>query len=220
VWDAFANRYWPALYLVDARGRIRHHHFGEGDEGRSERILQQLLTEAGASGIGAEPTVVEPRGVEAAADWDDMRSSETYLGYERTENFASSDHAAWDARHVYAAPEGLRLNDWGLSGDWTLRRQAAVLNRAGGRIVYRFHARDLHLVVGPIDRRRSVRFRVCLDGRRPGTAHGVHIDERGDGVVTGPRLYQLIRQPGAVTARTFDITFLGPGVRAYAVTFG
>jgi thiol-disulfide isomerase/thioredoxin len=220
IWDAFGNRYWPAIYLIDAMGRIRHHRFGEGDEARSERILQRLLTEAGARGVGTEGTVVDPRGVEAAADWADVKSWETYLGYERAQNCASLDDAAWDTRRVYTAPERLRLNHWGLSGDWTLRRQAAVLNRAGGRIVYRFHARDLHLVMGPIDRGSSVRFRVCLDGGAPGTAHGVDVDERGDGAVTAPRLYQLIRQPDVVADRNFDITFLDPGIRAYAVTFG
>jgi Thioredoxin like C-terminal domain len=193
---------------------------GEGDEARSERVVQRLLTESGARDVGAEPTAVEACGVEAPAGWNDMNSGETYLGYERTQNFVSFDVSALDTRHVYGAPERLRLNDWGLSGDWTLRRQAAVLNRAGGRIVYRFHARDLHLVMGPVDRRGSVRFSVRLDGRPPGTAHGVDVDKRGAGAVTGPRLYQLIRQPDAVAERTVDITFLDPGVRAYAVTFG
>jgi thiol-disulfide isomerase/thioredoxin len=220
IWDAFGNRYWPAIYLIDAMGRIRHHRFGEGDEARSERILQRLLTESGARGVGTERTVVDPRGVETAADWADMKSWETYLGYEHTQNFASFEDGARDTRRVYAAPERLRLNDWGLSGDWTLRRQAAVLNRAGGRIVYRFHARDVHLVMGPIDRGSSVRFRVCLDGCPPGTAHGGDIDKRGDGAVTTPRLYQLIRQPDVVGERDFEITFLDPGIRAYAITFG
>jgi thiol-disulfide isomerase/thioredoxin len=221
IWEAFGNRFWPALHLIDAEGRIRHHRFGEGDEERSERVLQRLLTEAGAPRVGTELTAVDPRGVEVPADWDDVRSGETYLGYERTENFVSfDDEAIWDTRHVYGVPERLRLNDWGLSGDWTLRRQAAILNRAGGRIVYRFHARDLHLVMGAVRRGSSVWFRVGLDGRPPGDAHGVDADERGDGRVTVPRLYQLVRQPSLIAERTFEITFLDPGVRAYAVTFG
>ena len=220
VWDGFGNRYWPALYLMGADGRIKHHRFGEGDEERSESVLQRLLAEAGAQGVGTAPTAVAPRGVEAPADWKNVKSWETYLGYERGENFVSSDRAIWDSRHVYAAPNRLRLNQWGLSGDWTLRGQAAVLNRAGGRIVYRFHARDLHLVMGPIERGGSVRFRVCLDGRPAGKAHGIDVDGGGHGTATAPRLYQLIRQPGPVGERTFDITFLDPGVRAYAVTFG
>ena len=220
IWDAFGNRFWPALYLIDAHGRIRYNYFGEGDEARSERVVQRLLTEAGGRDVGTEPTAVDPVGVEAPAAWDDAKSWETYLGYERSQNFVSFDDPAWDTRHVYGVPERLRLNDWGLSGDWTLRRQAAVLNRAGGHIAYRFHARDLHLVMGPVDRRRPVRFRVGLDGRPPGTAHGVDVDRRGVGAVTAPRLYQVIRQPGAVAERTFNITFLHPGIRAYAVTFG
>ena len=163
---------------------------------------------------------MDPRGVEVAADWDDLRSGETYLGYGRTDNFVSVDDPRRDARHVYPVPERLRLNHWGLSGDWTLRRQAAVLNRAGGRILFRFHARDLHLVMGPIERGRSVRSRVGLDGRPPGDAHGIDVDAHGAGRLIAPRLYQLVRQPGPIVDRTFEITFLDRGVRAYAVTFG
>jgi thiol-disulfide isomerase/thioredoxin len=220
VWEAFGNRFWPALYLLDAQGRIRHQSVGEGGEDRAERVLRQLLAEAGAEGLGTGPTVVEPRGLEAAADWADVGSGETYLGYERAENFASAGEARPDARQVYAVPEQLPLNDWGLSGDWTLRPQAAVLNRAGGRIAVRFHARDLHLVLESIERGASLRFRVGLDGRAPGEAHGIDVDARGAGTLTAPRLYGLVRQPRPIVDRTFEITFLDPGVRAYAVTFG
>jgi len=220
IWQAFGNHYWPALYVVDAQGQIRHHHFGEGDDERSERIVRRLLTEAGATGMGPGTGTVEGRGVEAAADWAQLRSPETYLGYERAENFASSDEARPDVRHVYAAPERLRVNHWALSGDWTVRGQAAVLNEAQARIIFRFHARDLHLVLAPVVRGKSVRFRVSLDGRPPGDAHGIDVDQGGAGSVTAPRLYQLVRQSGAVTERVFEITFLDPGVLAYVFTFG
>jgi thiol-disulfide isomerase/thioredoxin len=220
IWDAFGNHFWPAFYLIDAEGTLRHHHVGEGDEERTEAVLQRLLGEAGADDAGTGPTRVEAYGVEAAADWDDLRSAETYLGYGRTENFVSLDHAVPDGRHLYGVPERVPLNHWGLTGDWTLREQAAVLNRPGGRIVFRFHARDLHLVLAPLERGRGVRFRVRLDRRPPGEGHGVDVDQRGDGLLTMPRLYQLVRQPRPVAERTFEITFLDPGVRAYAVTFG
>jgi thiol-disulfide isomerase/thioredoxin len=220
IWSAFDNHYWPALYFVDAQGQIRHHHFGEGQYEQSEMILQQLLAEAGISGIGHDLVSVDARGVEAAADWDSLRSPENYLGYERTEYFASSDGAVLDTPQVYAVPARLPLNHWALAGDWTLQRQAAVLNQANGRIAYRFHARDLHLVMGPVARGTPVRFRVRLDGQPPGAGHGTDLDDQGDGTVTEPRLYQLVRQPGPVSERTFEITFLDPGVQAYAFTFG
>jgi thiol-disulfide isomerase/thioredoxin len=220
IWDAFNNRYWPALYFVDGHGQIRHHRFGEGDYQQSEMILQQLLIEAGGGGIGQDLVSVAATGVEAAADWDSLWSPENYLGSARTENFASSNGAVLDIPHVYAAPARLALNHWALSGDWTVQRQATVLNQAGGRIVYRFHARDLHLVMGPTAPETPARFRVLLDGQPPGAAHGTDVDDQGDGSVTEPRLYQLVRQPGPVTERTFEITFLDPGVQAYAFTFG
>jgi hypothetical protein len=158
--------------------------------------------------------------VEAAADWDSLRSPENYLGHERTENFASSNGAVLDTRHVYAAPGRLRLNHWALAGDWTVQRQAIVLHQADGRITYRFDARDLHLVMGPAARGTPVRFRVLIDGQPPGAAHGTDVDDQGNGTVTEPRLYQLIRQPGSIIERTFEITFLDPAVQAYAFTFG
>jgi thiol-disulfide isomerase/thioredoxin len=220
IWDAFGNRYCPALYFVDTPGRIRHHRFGEGDYEQSEAIIQQLLTEAGVGRTGHHLVSVDAGGVEAAADWDSLWSPENYLGYGRTENFASSNGAVLDTPHGYAVPTRLALNQWALAGNWTVGRQAIVLNQAEGRIVYRFHARDLHLVMAPTTPGGPIRFRVGLDSQPPGAAHGTDVDEQGNGTLTDPRLYQLIRQPGPVTERTFEITFLDPGVQAYAFTFG
>ena len=220
VWRAFNNQYWPALYFVDAKGRIRHHQFGEGDYEQSERVIQQLLAEAGAGGVGQELVSVEARGIEAAADWDNLKSPENYVGYERTENFASPGGEIPDKSRVYAAPAQLSLNQWALSGDWTVGSQVVALNKAGGRIAYRFHARDLHLVMGPAARGTSVRFRVTVEGQPAGAAHGVDVDERGNGTVTEQRLYQLIRQPKPIADRRFEIEFLDAGAEAFAFTFG
>jgi thiol-disulfide isomerase/thioredoxin len=220
IWTAFDNHYWPALYFVDAQGQIRHHQFGEGDYEEAEMILQQLLAEAGIGGIGQDLVSVDPTGVEAAADWASLRSPENYLGYQRTENFASSNGDVLETPHVYEAPARLRLNHWALSGDWTVQAQAILLNQAEGRIAYRFHARDLHLVMGPAAPGTAVRFHVRIEGQPPGAAHGTDVDDQGNGTVTEPRLYQLVRQPGPVSERTFEITFLDPGVQAYAFTFG
>jgi thiol-disulfide isomerase/thioredoxin len=220
LWRAFDNHYWPALYFVDAQGHIRHHQFGEGDYEQSEMILHQLLTEAGIGDIGQELVSVDAGGVEAAADWDSLRSPENYLGYERTENFASPGGAVLGARRVYAAPARLRLNQWALSGDWTVERQATVLNEANGRIAYRFHARDLHLVMGPAARGTSVRFRVLIDGQPPGAAHGLDVDDQGNGTLSEQRLYQLIRQAQPIADRLFEIEFLDAGVETFAFTFG
>ena len=220
IWRAFKNAYWPALYVVDAQGRIRHHYFGEGAYEQSERIMQHLLGEAGIGGIGHELVAVEARGLEAAADWGSLQSPENYVGYERTKNFASPSGAVVDKPRVYVAPAHLRLNQWALSGDWTMQKQCAVLNQANGRIAYRFHARDLHLVMGPAARGSSVRFRVRLDGEPPGARHGMDIDDQGHGTVRAQRLYQLIRQPKPITDRQFEIEFLDAGVEAFAFTFG
>ncbi len=220
IWRAFKNEYWPALYFVDAQGRIRHHQFGEGAYEQSERIIQQLLAEAGIGSIAHELVAVDARGVEAAADWGSLKSPENYVGYERTKNFASPGGAQLDRRRVYAAPARLRLNDWALSGDWTVEKQATVLNKANGRIAYRFHARDLHLVMGPATRGTSVRFRVLIDGQLPGAAHGIDVDDQGNGTVTEQRLYQLIRQPKPIADRQFEIEFLDSGVEVFAFTFG
>ena len=220
IWSAFDNHYWPALYFVDAQGQIRHHRFGEGDYDRSEQIIQRLLTDAGSGGVGQGLVAVEAGGVEAEADWDSLWSPENYLGFERSENFASANGAVLDTPHRYAAPTQLRLNHWALSGGWTVKRQAIVLNEPDGRIVYRFQARDLHLVMAPPAPGTSVRFQVLLDGQPPAAAHGTDVHDQGDGTLTEPRLYQLIRQPDPVGERTFEVTFLDPGVQAYAFTFG
>ncbi len=220
IWGAFYNHYWPALYFVDAQGHIRHRQFGEGGYERSEMILQQLLAEAGIGGIGHELVSVDARGVEAAADWSSLWSPETYVGYERTENFASPGGVVWDEPHVYAAPARLGLNEWSLSGDWTMGKQAMVLNQANGRIAYRFHARDLHLVMGPAAKGTSVRFRVLIDGQPPEAGHGIDVDEQGNGTANKQRLYQLIRQPQPIADRLFEIEFLDSGVEAFAFTFG
>jgi thiol-disulfide isomerase/thioredoxin len=220
VWGAFDNHYWPALYFVDARGHIRHHQFGEGEYEQSEMIIQQLLSEAGSGGTDHELVSVEGGGVEAPADWANLRSPENYVGYERTENFASPGGLVPGTPHDYAAPVRLPLNYWALSGNWTVGRQPATLNTAGGRISCRFHARDLHLVMGPASRGTAVPFRVLIDGQKPGDDHGTDVDDQGDGTVTEQRLHQLIRQRGPVTERTFEITFLDPGAQAYAFTFG
>jgi thiol-disulfide isomerase/thioredoxin len=220
IWTAFDNHYWPALYVVDAQGQVRHHRFGEGGYQQVEMILRQLLTEAGAGGIDQDLVSVDAGGVEAPADWDSLWSPENYLGYERTENFASPDGAVLGTRQVYAVPARLRLNHWAVAGDWTVNRQAIVLNAPDGRIAYRFHARDLHLVMAPTAPGGPIRFRVLLDGQPPGAAHGVDIDDQGNGTLTEPRLYQLVRQPGPIGERTFEVSFLDPGVQAYAFTFG
>jgi thiol-disulfide isomerase/thioredoxin len=220
VWRAFDNEYWPALYFFDAQGRLRHHHFGEGDYAPSEAILRQLLSEAGAGDLGQDPVSVDARGAEAEADWADLKSQETYVGYERAENFASPGGAVRNHAHVYAAPGRLRLDQWSLSGDWTIQGQPARLNKAKGRIAYRFHARDLHLVMGPSAPGSTLRFRVLLDGHPPGADHGLDVDESGSGTVAQPRLYQLIRQSAPIVDRDFEIEFLDPGVEAYSFTFG
>jgi thiol-disulfide isomerase/thioredoxin len=220
IWRAFKNEYWPALYFVDARGRIRHHWYGEGDYERSERVIQTLLAEAGASGVAPELASVDPRGAEVAADWDDLESPETYLRYERTKDFASPGGLAVDARRTYAAPARLGLNQWALSGEWTVRRHAAVLDEANGRIALRFHARDLHLVMGPAVRGHAVHFRVLIDGQPPGAAHGGDVDDQGNGAAAEQRLYQLVRQQPPIGDRRFEIEFLDPDIEAYAFTFG
>jgi hypothetical protein len=212
IWRAFQNQYWPAHYFIDAQGRIRHHHFGEGDYDGSERVIQQLLAEAGKS-ASAGLVTVNPSGVEAASDMKDVECPETYVGYLRSENFVSNDGAVPDARHLYEL-QAPRLNEWGVSGDWTIGGESAVLNEKGGSIAFRFHARDLHLVLGPGPSGAPVRFRVTIDGRAPGEGHGADTDAEGLGVVTQQRLYQLVRQTGEVGE------FLDPGVQAFAFTFG
>ncbi len=219
IWQAFNNQYWPAHYFIDAEGRIRAHHFGEGEYDKSEAIIQQLLKEAGQTNVPGG--IVDPNatGAQAKADTDDVQSSETYVGYERGQSFAS-DHVATDKPSDYAAPPHLNLNQWALGGNWTIGAQMTVLNKPGGKVSFRFHARDLHFVLGPKNGTTPVRFRVSLDGRAPGDAHGADTDADGNGTVTTQRLYQLIRQTGPVVDRTFTIEFLDPGVQAYSFTFG
>jgi thiol-disulfide isomerase/thioredoxin len=220
IWRAFNNNYWPALYFVDAKGHIRHHHFGEGGYEQSERMIQQLLAEAGRGGSDGTLVSVNGAGIEAPADWGSLESPENYVGYERTENFASPGGAAFDKPHLYAAPRRLGLNQWALSGSWTMGRQATVLNQANGRIIYRFHARDLHLVMGPVAPGACVRFRLLIDGQPPGAAHGLDVDAQGYGTVTEQRLHQLIRQPKPISDRELEIEFLDPGIAVFAFTFG
>jgi thiol-disulfide isomerase/thioredoxin len=220
VWRAFSNRYWPAIYIADAEGRIRHHQFGEGGYDDCERGIQQLLREAGAEGVPDDLVSLTPDGFEAQADWTNLRSPETYLSYAQGQNFASRGGAETGVPNTYAAPEMLMLNQWALSGDWTIERGASMLNGAEGRIAFRFHARDVHLVMGPPAPGTSVPFRVFVDGQRPADAHGLDVDEQGHGTVSQQRLYQLIRQRGSIADRTFEITFLAAGAEAYVFTFG
>jgi thiol-disulfide isomerase/thioredoxin len=220
IWEAFSNQYWPAVYIADPDGRIRHHHFGEGGYEECERVVQRLLREAGGDGIPDDLVSVADDGFEAQADWANLESPETYLGYEQAEHFASPGGAERDEPHTYVAPDPLELNRWALSGGWTVERGACLLNRADGRIAFRFHARDVHLVMGPRARGTSVPFVVLVDGEPPGAARGLDVDDRGHGTLSEQRLHQLIRERGSITDRMFEITFLAPGVEAYAFTFG
>ncbi len=219
LWRAFENRYWPAHYFVDADGHIRHQHFGEGGQERSERVLQRLLAEAGHGEAGRGLVDVDASGAEAASDAGNVRSPETYIGYDRAENFVSPGGAVPDAPHNYAL--GMpRLNEWSLVGAWTIGGEHADLNEKDGSVVYRFHARDLHLVLGPAPDGRPIRFRVTLDGKPPGDSRGIDVDADGQGTISEQRLYQLVRQQGPVGDRTFEIRFFEPGVQVYAFTFG
>jgi cytochrome c biogenesis protein CcdA/thiol-disulfide isomerase/thioredoxin len=220
LWRAFDNQYWPAHYFIDTQGRIRHHHFGEGEYAESEHVIQQLLAETGNKDIAKGVVSISATGAEAAADAGNVKSPETYLGFTRSENFSSPGGVVQDVDHLYALPAELRLNQWALNGTWKIEDEKAVLGAAGGGIAFRFHARDLHLVLGAGDDGKPVRFRVLIDGQRPGDDHGADIDANGEGTVTGQRLYQLVRQHGAVKERTFEIQFLDPGVQAFAFTFG
>jgi thiol-disulfide isomerase/thioredoxin len=219
IWRSFGNQYWPAAYLIDATGRFRHHQFGEGEYAQSEMVIQWLLGEAGFD-VDREMAPVQAHGIEIAADWGSLGSAENYVGYGRTANFASPGDLEPDAAAVYTVPERLRLNHWALDGTWRASRESVTAQAQDAAIVYQFHARDLHVVMGPTRRGNEVRFRIRLDDRPPGHAHGFDVDPNGYGVVHEQRLYQLIRQPGAITDRTFAIEFAEPGVSAFAFTFG
>lgn len=220
IWRGFNNQYWPALYLLDANGRVRHHQFGEGQYAESERMIQQLLKDAGAQDSARQLTSVIGHGIEAPADWSEVRSAENYVGAERTEGFASPGGSVPGRRHNYTSPRELRLNQWALNGDWTVEKGSIALNAPNGTIAYRFHSRDLHLVMGPPAGARPVRFRVLLDGQPATSAHGADVDAQGNGVATEQRLYQLIRQQKPIADRLFQIEFLDPGIEAFSFTFG
>jgi Thioredoxin like C-terminal domain/AhpC/TSA family len=218
LWEAFSNRYWPAVYIADAEGRIRHHQFGEGGYDECERVIQQLLRENGEA-VSEDLISVVPDGVEAQAEWGTLDSPETYVGYQQGRNFASPEGVTIDDARTYSVPDPLRRNAWALSGHWTIESRASVLDDAGGAISFRFHARDVNLVL----RSRTgeaVPFRVLLDGAPPEAARGLDVDREGYGTLVQPRLYQLVRQPGSIADRTFEITFLAAGVAAYVFTFG
>ena len=214
VWQAFDNHYWPALYLADADGQIRFSHFGEGRYDDIERAIQQLL------GVDEDLVAVDPQGDEVSALWEDVRSPETYLGYERAESLASPGGGRLNETRTYGLPEQLRLNQWALAGQWTMRPGRVDLDEAGGRIAFRFHARDVNLIVGSLEPDAPVGFRVTVDGAEPGSSHGIECDERGTGTVGIPRMYQLIRVADDVKERTFEIEFEEGGIAAYCFTFG
>jgi thiol-disulfide isomerase/thioredoxin len=220
IWRTFHNEYWPALYLVDARGQIRHHQFGEGGYEEIERAIQHLLAEAGNVDLPRELVSLDLKGAEAAADERNLKTPETYVGYEQAQRFASLGGAVPDSPLRYAAPSTLRLNGWAIEGEWTIGAESASLTRGGGRVVYRFHARDLNLIMGAAKKGSPVRFRVRIDGAPPGPAHGLDVDEQGSGTVSEPRMYQLIRQPRPISDRTFDIEFLDGAVEVFDFTFG
>ena len=219
IWRAFDNQYWPAHYFIDAQGRIRFHHFGEGEYDKSERVIQELLAETGKITASTDLVSVNTSGAEAAPDFNAVKSPETYIGFGRIENFVSPGGVVAGTGHVYSAGTP-QLNQWGLTGNWTIGPENARLNEPGGGIVYRFHARDLHLVLGPGRTGEPIRFRVTIDGAAPGSDHGTDVDADGRGIVNAERLYQLIRQDGEIKDRVFEIQFLDPGVQAYAFTFG
>jgi hypothetical protein len=219
IWNSFKNEYWPAQYVVDGRGRIRFHHFGEGDYGTLERVMQQLLKENGATGLEGSTVSVSADGVEAAPG-PDVESPETYVGYRQAERFASPERLAHNSQKTYSPPVRPRLNQWGLSGSWNDGAESAVLQAVPGKIVFRFHSRDLHFVLAPTKDGKPVRFKVTLDGAAPGDNHGSDSAPDGTGEVREPRLYQLIRQKGRIGDHTFEIEFLDPGVQALDFTFG
>ena len=220
VWRAFDNHYWPALYFVDSKGGIRHHRFGEGDYERSEMVIRQLLADAGVDALPEGLSAIDATGPEVEADWSDLGSPETYVGYDQTENFDAPDGRSQDKPHNYTVPARLRLNHWALSGDWTFSADRSTLNKPNGRIAFQFHARDLHLVMGPAARGSSVPFRVLLDGQPATAAHGAGVDAKGNGTLNEQRMYQLIRQRKPIVDRRFEIEFLDSGAEGFCFTFG
>jgi hypothetical protein len=219
IWKGFNNEYWPAHYFIDAQGQIRHHHFGEGSYHESEDVIRQLLTEAGQKNLPGGYVDDDHHGIEAASSGDRSRSPETYVGYARAMNFVGG-RVTHDESADYHAPDSIAINQWTLAGRWTVRNESAQLDKAGGSIIYRFRGRDLHLVLGPGSDGKPVRFRVTIDGKPPGADHGMDTDADGNGTVDSQRLYQLVRQANGTGERLFEITFLDPGVQAYAFTFG
>ncbi|MEJ0038153.1 MAG: thioredoxin family protein [Gammaproteobacteria bacterium] len=220
IWNAFDNHYWPALYFIDPQGRIRHHQFGEGEYEKLERVIQQLLAEAGRASPVSAPAVIEGQGAEAGADWPSLRTAETYVGYGRDNNFASPGGGKLDRSRVYAAPTALKLNQWALAGSWTMKKESTISQKANGKITYRFHARDVHLVMGPVTHGAPVRFRVTIDGQPPHASHGVDVDAEGLGTLDAQRMYQLIRQPAPIVDRQVEIEFLDAGAEVFSFTFG
>jgi Thioredoxin like C-terminal domain/AhpC/TSA family len=220
VWNAFTNHYWPALYLIDAGGRIRHHRFGEGDYERSEKMIQQLLTDAGAEHADREIADVVGTGPEAPADWEQLESPETYVGFRQARSFASPGGIAAEQSRVYQVPDRLAPNEWALSGEWTIGPESAVSRAPDARIAFRFHARDVHLVMGPADPGSAIGFRVFVDGRPATDAHGSDVGADGTGKLDFPRMYQLIRQRGSIESRLFEIEFEAPGAEVFCFTFG
>jgi thiol-disulfide isomerase/thioredoxin len=219
IWQDFNNQYWPAFYIVDAKGQIRYEHCGEGAYGDSERVIQELLKENGATNLDVNLVSDTARDIEAPPS-DDVDSPESYIGYRQAERFSSPERLDHDKLRIYSSPESLRLNHWGLSGSWNVNAESAVSQAPSGLIVFRFHSRDLHLVMAPTKDGKPVRFRVTLDGAAPGADCGADSSPDGTGEVREPRLYQLIRQKGPVKDRTFEIEFLDPGVQALDFTFG
>ena len=220
IWQSFNNEAWPAQYLIDAKGRIRYHHFGEEEYGEIELAIQELLKENGATGLPSATASVTGVGIEAAPDWTDERSPETYIGYGQAQNFASPEKVHKDSNQIFSAPETLSLNHWGLSGSWNLNVESAVLQATPAKVVFRFHSRDLNLVLAPAKDGKPVRFVVRLNGAAPGESAGIDTSPDGSGEIRVPRLYQLIRQKGPIVDRTFEIEFLDPGAQALDFTFG
>ena len=220
VWNSFQNQYWPALYLIDAKGEIRFKKFGEGDYQKSELQIQQLLKEVSAKNVFEKTEMLQPDGFEAAADWGNLQSPENYINSERSQGFISPEAVIPDKQMVYSIPAAMNLNQWALSGIWALGKENAQLVKGPGKIVYRFHARDVNLIMGPAAPGTSIKYRVTVDGRPPVTSHGLDIDSEGHGEVREQRMYQLIRQPGTIADREIQIEFLEPGVEVFDFTFG